>query len=248
MSNERLRDAMRRSGHDYESLGVAIGVDPKSVERWVTLGRVPFPRNQVDAARAVGEDSMWLWPTARNARQTDQAASSELVQLYPRRSMLTPDDWLRVFSIASTFIDVLVYAGLFLPEQVPAAVDLIKAKAADGVRVRLLLGEPSAAAVGVRGIEEGIGDAVATKVQNALSLMRRPLAKAPNVAVRLHGTTLYTSIYRGDDEMIANPHVIGLPAAQAPALHLRRLAPGGLFDTYAAAYDRVWEDSKPAWT
>lgn len=248
MTNERLRDAMRRAGHSYESLGAAAGMDPKSVERWVTKDVVPHARNRLAVAAEVHEEETWLWPTAANARRIEQAARSELVQLYPRRSMLTPDDWIRLLSKANAFIDVLVFAGLFLPEQVPNAISLIKSRAADGVRVRLLLGEPNSAAVAVRGVEEGIGDAVATKVQNALSLLRAPLAKAPNVAVRLHGTTLYTSIYRADDEMVANPHVVGLPAAQAPALHLRRLAPGGLFDTYTTAYDKVWEDAKPAWT
>lgn len=248
MTNERLRDAMRRKGHDYESLAAIVGVVPKTAERWVTRDRAGHACNRAAVARELGEDEAWLWPAATDGRRRDAAARSELVQLYPRRSMLTPDDWIRLFSKAAAFIDVLAYAGLFLPEQLPNAVELIKDKAADGVRVRLLLGDPSSAAVSVRGIEESIGDAVATKVRNALSLLRKPLAKAPNVAVRLHGMTLYTSIYRSDDEMISNPHVVGLPAAQAPALHLRRLAPGGLFDTYAAAYDRVWEDAKPAWT
>lgn len=248
MANERLRDALDRSGHSYESLGALIGVDPKSVQRWVTHDRVPHGRNRHATAQALSESDSWLWPTAVDAERAEQAARSELVQLYPRRAGLTPEDWARLFSKATTFIDVLVYAGLFLPEQMPAALELIKAKAGDGVRVRLLLGEPTSAAVAVRGVEEGIGDAVAIKVRNALSLLKRPLAKAQNVTVRLHGTTLYTSIYRADDEMIVNPHVIGLPAAQAPALHLRRVAVGGLFDTYAAAYDRVWDDAKPAWT
>jgi hypothetical protein len=247
MTNERLRDALARSGHSYESLGELIDVDAKSIQRWVALDRVPHGRNRHTAADILGEKDTWLWPNAPGAR-SEQAAQSELVQLYPRRSALTYDDWIRFFSRATTFLDVLVYAGLFLPEHMPGAIDLIKDKAAAGVRVRLLLGEPGSAAVAVRGVEEGIGDAVETKVRNALSLLKRPLVKASNVTVRLHGTTLYTSIYRIDDEMIANPHVIGLPAAQAPALHLRRIATGGLFDTYATAYDRVWDDAKPAWT
>lgn len=248
LPNERLRDAMRRAGHTYDSLGEKIGADPKTIERWITTGRIPYGRNRRGTALELGESETWLWPSTQTARQAEQAAKSELVQIYPRRSMLTPDDWMRLFSKATAYIDVLVYAGLFLPEQMPMAVELLRTKAADGARVRLLLGEPNSAAVATRGIEEGIDDAVATKVQNALSLLRHSLVKATNVSVRLHSTTLYTSMYRSDDEMIANPHVIGLPAAQAPALHLRRLVPGGLFDTYALAYDRVWEDAKPAWT
>lgn len=248
MANERLRAALNTSGHSYESLGERIGVDPKSIERWVTLDRVPHGRNRRRAAEALEEREGWLWPSALSAAQTERAARSELVQLYPRRSMLTLDDWSRMFGKAAAFVDILVYAGLFLPEQLPSAVDLINAKAADGVRVRLLLGDPDCQAVAVRGTEEGIGDAVATKIRNSLALFKRTLTDAPSVGVRLHSTTLYTSIYRVDDEMIANPHVVGLPAGQSPALHLRRLAAGGLFDTYAAAYDGVWDEARPAWT
>lgn len=115
-----------------------------------------------------------------------------------------------------------------------------------GARVRLLMGDPESPAVALRGEEEGIGEAVATKTRNALSLVSRLLGEGSGVQLRLHATTLYTSIYRADDTMIANPHVLGLPAAQAPALHLRRLSAGGLFDTYAAMYDRVWDVAKPA--
>ena len=63
--------------------------------------------------------------------------------------------------------------------------------------------------------------------------------------MRLHATTLYTSIYRGDDHMIASGHVLGLPGAQSPALELRHLATGDLFDTYTACFERVWAGAKP---
>jgi hypothetical protein len=68
------------------------------------------------------------------------------------------------------------------------------------------------------------------------------------IAVRLHATTLYTSIYRFDDDMLVNLHVYGLPAAHAPLLHLRRLSEGELFCTYSDAYERVWPEAIPAWS
>jgi hypothetical protein len=112
------------------------------------------------------------------------------------------------------------------------------------VKVRILLGDPDCAAVRVRGEEEGIGSAVAIKCRNALDLYNR-LAGTP-AQIRQHATTLYTSIYRSDDQMIASPHVLGLPGAQAPALHLRAIGIGDLFQTYAASFERVWERAKPA--
>jgi hypothetical protein len=86
---------------------------------------------------------------------------------------------------------------------------------------------------------------VPTKVRNALDLLRLALDDVPGVSIRQHGTTLYTSIYRADDRMIANTHAHGLPAAQAPALHLHRLSAGGLFDTHVKMFDRIWDDAEP---
>jgi transcriptional regulator with XRE-family HTH domain len=248
MSNERLRDAVLSAGESATSIGEQLGVDPKTVERWITQGRTPYARHRIRLAELLDQRETYLWPDAISQERADRASRSELVELFPRRALINPGEYQRLFEEANAFIDILVYAGLFLPEQNPHLVDLLRGKGADGARVRILLGDPTSQAVYVRGFEEGIDDAVATKVRNAITLLKKPLAKAKGVTVRVHGTTLYTSIYRGDDEMFANPQVYGLPAAQAPALRLRRLSAGGLFETYAAMYDRVWEHAKPAWT
>lgn len=48
--------------------------------------------------------------------------------------------------------------------------------------------------------------------------------------------------------MIVNSHVYGQGAAYSPTLHLRRLAGGALFDTYAQSFERVWETATaPRW-
>lgn len=248
MSNERLRDAILSAGESAASIGERIGVDAKTVERWITTGRTPYARHRIRVAELLGQRESYLWPDAISPERADRASRSELVELYPRRGLVAPGQFERLLSEAATFIDILVYAALFLPEQNPHLIELLREKGASGTRVRVLLGDPASQAVQVRGAEEGIDDAVATKVRNTIALVKKPLAQARGVSVRLHGTTLYTSIYRGDDEMLANPHVYGLPAAQAPALRLRRLSAGGLFDTYATMYDRVWENAEPAWS
>jgi hypothetical protein len=40
MANERLRSAMAKAQADIEAITQATGVDPKTVQRWLT-GRVP---------------------------------------------------------------------------------------------------------------------------------------------------------------------------------------------------------------
>jgi hypothetical protein len=71
-------------------------------------------------------------------------------------------------------------------------------------------------------------------------------AQCPGIEFRFHKTTLYNSIFRFDGEMIVNMHVYGVPGAHAPALHLRKLGAGDLFDTYAKSFVDVWALSKPA--
>jgi hypothetical protein len=246
MPNDRLRDALLSKGLTPEGVAERLGVDPKTVERWITTGRTPYPRYRHAISVMVGEGEVYLWPGALPADRWTEIAASEIVQVYPHRAAMPGDLWLRMLKGADTCIDVLVYAGLFLPEQNARLLALLRERAAAGTKVRILLGDPESGAVNLRGAEEGIGDAMAGKVRNVLVLYR-PIADIPGIEVRLHATTLYNSVFRFDEEMFVNSHVYGVPAASAPVLHLRRLSAGDLFDTYADSFDRVWGGGRPAW-
>jgi hypothetical protein len=47
--------------------------------------------------------------------------------------------------------------------------------------------------------------------------------------------------------MLVNHHVLGLPAAHAPVMHVRQLDSGDLFSTYADTFERVWSNAVPVW-
>ncbi|MBB4890932.1 hypothetical protein FHS38_007025 [Streptomyces netropsis] len=79
----------------------------------------------------------------------------------------------------------------------------------------------------------------------ALVMHYRPLVGVPGIDVRTHGTTLYNSLYRADDQVIVNAHVWGVNAYGAPVWHLRRNGDGGMFDTYASSFDAVWATANP---
>jgi hypothetical protein len=147
---------------------------------------------------------------------------------------------------ATDRIGILVFAGLFFPEQDPRLPKIFKRKAAGGCRVEILLGDPDCDAVALRGAEERVGDAMAAKIRNVLALYE-PLRGTDGVELRFHTTALYNSIYMFDDEMLVNTHVYGVTAPHAPVLHLRRLSGGELFDTYADSLDRVWAGSRAVW-
>jgi hypothetical protein len=151
--------------------------------------------------------------------------------------------WYELLESTRERLDLLVHAGLFLSDGRADFSALVRRKAEDGVQVRLLFGDPDSDAVRIRGLEEGIADGLAARIRLSLSYMREAFS-APGVTVRLHGTTLYNSLYRYDDEMLVNTHAYGEPAARSPVLHLRRLPGGRLFDHYVASFERVWQSAK----
>ena len=244
--NERLRTAMLRTGTTTDDLAACCGVDVKTVERWLTLGRVPHRAHRWDASRRLGYDDDYLWPDApgRGQERRAEASQSELVRVYPDRGSIPREAWHRLFSGAREDIGILVYAALFLAEDAGTR-RLLADQARAGVRVRLLFGDPSCAAVGQRGEEEGIGAAaIGAKIRNVLALFR-PLAQDGLAEVRLHGTVLYNSIYHADDQVLVNAHVYGNVANCAPVLHLRKISGGSMVTTYVDSFTRIWDEAKP---
>ncbi|MBK3629154.1 helix-turn-helix transcriptional regulator [Streptomyces sp. MBT49] len=243
MSNERLRSALLASGMTVQDLAEEIKVNPKTVERWITQGKVPYRRHQYATASVLRVDVTTLWDDSRTAETAMDLAKAEIATVYPHRHNVPPHLWRELYARAQKSLDLLVYSGLFLSED-PAFHDLLTSKVAAGVRVRILLGDPDSAAVRQRGIDEGhrIMDG---KIRNALLLYRPLMASCPEIGFRLHDSTLYNSVYRADDEMLVNPHVYGIGAYMAPVLHLRRLPGGGLFDTYTNSIERTWENARP---
>ena len=235
---------MYRGGLSGADAAAALQVDAKTVERWITLGRTPYPKHRHSLAALLRETERYLWPDALPPQRAAVVGESEVVRVYPHRNDVEYEVWTRLLDSAEARIDILVYAGMFLTEN-PGFVPAVRAKGASGVRVRLLYGEPTSREIIRRSTDEGIGkSAISAKIRNALALVR-PLDGEPGVEIRCHSTPLYNSIYRYDDEMIVNTHVYGLPAPHSPALHLRRLSAGDLFRTYAQSFDAVWETAKP---
>ncbi len=76
---------MAAGGWTYATLAHEVEIDPKSVERWVNLGRTPRRATALQAAKALGEDVHALWPALRQARPA-RAISPELVALYEQRA------------------------------------------------------------------------------------------------------------------------------------------------------------------
>jgi transcriptional regulator with XRE-family HTH domain len=242
MPNERLRAALLQRGLSTTGLAEKLAVDHKTVERWVS-GRIPYRRHRFAIAEQLGVDEVYLWPDALSRDQVAAASASELVAVYPHRTEVPRDVWGRLFEEAEAEIGVLVYSGLWLAEDSGVQRTLAE-KARAGVRVRILLGDPASSEVAERGGEEGIGEAMAAKIRNALA-MYRPLRALEGVEIRFHSTVLYNSIYRADDQILVNTHLYGLPAAHAPVWHFRKVPGGEVAAAYLESFERVWDIAQP---
>ena len=160
MANDRLRDSLLRDGLTPADVANRLGVDRKTVERWITAGRTPYRQHRYALAAMLRESETHFWPGALGVDRRSEVGRSEVINIYAHRADSPADMWTKLLDGAKERIDVLVYAGLFLAEQDPGLVRRLVQKADDGVAIRLLFGDPDSDAVASRGAEERIGEAL----------------------------------------------------------------------------------------
>ena len=238
--NEPLRRALLRARLREDDVAARLGVDPKTVRRWLN-GRVPYPHNRAAIAELVDADEADLWPDAGGLLAA-RSRPEELGKVYPHRWAVPREVWVRLFGSAEYEIAILAYSALFLAEDA-GILRILADKGRAGVTVRIALGDPDGPHATQRD-EEGIGEATPAKNRNAL-LLYQPLGTVQNIEIRLHRTVLYNSIYRADDELLVNQNTYGIPAAQAPVFCLCDADGGEMAALYLDSFERVWAGSAP---
>jgi hypothetical protein len=76
-------------------------------------------------------------------------------------------------------------------------------------------------------------------------VLYKALLAAEGTEFRFHQTILYNSIYRGDDQLLVNTHVYGVPAFRAPVWHLRKVAGGEITAVYLESFEKTWDSAVP---
>ena len=239
--NEPLRRALLRARLREDDVAARLGVDPKTVRRWLN-GRLPYPHNRAAIAELVGADEAELWPDVGGMLAV-RVRPEELGTVYPYRWAVPREVWVRLFGSAEREIAILAYSALFLADDA-GMLRILADKGRAGIAVRIALADPDGLYAAERGEEEGIDAAVPAKIRNALTLFR-PLSAVENIEIRLHRTVLYNSIYRADGELLVNQHSYGIPAAQAPVFCLCDTDGGEMTALYVDSFERVWDSSAP---
>ncbi|MFE5563369.1 hypothetical protein ACFQ68_00150 [Amycolatopsis japonica] len=166
---------------------------------------------------------------------------ADMVALYAHRASVPKRLWMDLLTGAQERIDLFANASLFLPEDNPETIQIIKNKAKSGVKIRILLGDPGQPAMELRGKEERLFEGLVGRIRMALAYYR-PLIGIDGVDFRLHGTSLYNSVFRYDNQMLVNQHIYGTYGYIAPILHLRKTPESDLFDTYMRSLNLVWDE------
>jgi hypothetical protein len=235
-----LRRALFLARLSEEDVAAQLDVDPKTVRRWLE-GRLPYPRHRLAMSRLVEVDESDLWPGVHAARVA-QAQPEEIKAVYPHRWAVPHAVWRELFESAQLEIDILAYSALFLVDDVDL-LGVFADKARAGVRVRIALAAPDSAHIAERGAQGGISDSIDAKIRNALTLYKT-LLDVGNVELRLHQTTLHSSLYLADNDLLVNQHAYGILAANSIVFHLRRGDANDMFTRYVESFVKVWSASK----
>lgn len=248
--NDRLVQRLHAKGLSSQRFATAVGVDIKSVRRWLADSDYRIREHNAHRASEVLDCTPHdLWPnqyppSTASAVATASAGGPFTATLYASRTQLPITMWQQHFADATTGIDILVLAATFLFETLDGFLDTLLAAAARGVTVRFLVGDPDTPTTILRGEEEGIGEAVIARCRTSVELLA-PHAGTPGLDIRTHDTALYTSIFRVDDAMIVNFHIYGSAGRNNPVLVLSRHHEPRLWATLEDAFTQVWDHARP---
>ncbi|OBS03352.1 hypothetical protein A9W98_09930 [Mycobacterium gordonae] len=241
--NRQLRAQIERTRLGVQELADLIAVDAKTVERWLSGETAPYPQNARRTAEVLDCDPADLWPDLFPI-MTPPSAGTVAVSVYSSRADVPITVWKQLFEDAAEHLDILVYGGTFLFDGLPRFTKMLAATAERGVAVRFIIGDPECATVMQRGAEEGIGAALAARCRMTLTRLQ-PLSDTSGLEIRTHTTPLYTSMFRADDTLIANPHLYGAPASDNPAIVIKRDDAPDLWNDHRLAFERVWNTARP---
>jgi hypothetical protein len=228
------------------ALARAVGVDEKTVERWVAQdGRVPHPRHRWAACEALGVDEAVLWPEAIRAA-VKTGPDREIAAVYPYRSACPASLWRKLITSATREITLAGYTSYFLWIEQPNLGAALRRKAGQGCKVRFLVGDPDSEVTRHRETVEATSLTVSTRIAVTLEQLER-LRGTGGIEARFSDRHVALSVFTFDREMIVTPHLASLPGHLSPAFHLRRCQDDGVFDRFTMHVQALWDGARNVW-
>jgi transcriptional regulator with XRE-family HTH domain len=151
MTRSNLEMRLDAAGLTAEQFADIVGVDPKTVQRWVA-GRTPHRRHRATAARALDLTEHDLWPDETPAvAEDDPHRRSDVIASWAAADQQGAPDLAEVVASARGQVDVLDNANRLLCDELMIAALLQTASPTCPVRV--LVHTPRRALVPLVGVE-----------------------------------------------------------------------------------------------
>lgn len=238
--NEALKAALDSADVSPAVLARRVGVDVKTVRRWVSTGRPPHEETRMRVAEVLGVSADSLWPQA--VRSTLKlGADREIVATYPFRNLCPTSVWAGLLDGARKRIVMAGYTSYFLWQDHPRIADRLKAKAAAGCEIRFLLGDPDSQMTREREELEGVPLTVSTRIRITLDQLAK-MQPAPGIEARFSDSPahLSQSVFIFDDHLLYTPHIGDGLGHESPLMHFRRLEEDGLYDRFSTHVGVLW--------
>jgi len=244
VANEALRRALAERRMTPAELARKVGVDPKTVARWLANeARLPHPRHRFAVCEILEVDEAMIWPLAVRAA-VKTGPDREIHRVYPTHGLVPKEVWQHVISGATRELTLFGYAPYWLAREVRDLEGILRRSAAAGVRIRVITGDPDNPIVAADEASTGLPLTLTSRIQQTRRMLE-PLRDLIEVRQSVFGYG--RSVYRGDDEALVDWWVHGTTGDDFPVLHLRRQQDGGMFDQVLLHAEKLWQDATPVW-
>ena len=234
--NETFCRAVLRARLTEEDIAARLGVDPKTVRRWIDGRALPYRRHRWALATMLDTAETDLWPELRSA----QPRPAEVVAVYPHLGTVPRDVWLHLFGSAKRNISLLDHLESSLARD-DRIITALAERARTAATIRICLADPAWPAAGQHAVGSPKADA------DGAHELYAPLRDSGEAEIRLHQGVLYSFIYRADDQVLVAQRVYGVAAPGGPVVHLQQGTGGDMFGSYADSFERTWSEARP-WT
>ena len=244
-ANQRLRSAMAAARLDIEGVAASLGVDPKTVQRWLA-GRTPRPRHRWELASLLHAQDETLWPGASasltGTPTRPYGADAEVSRVFA--SQADAEDEIRLLASNAGEIDLRILRGLGL---IALNGSLLRPAilAAGQVRVRVLLLDPDAEAAKRRAEEIGEPLEVFTAGIHLVQARLEELDRLAGVdlEIRTYQQMPVWRTIRIDQTMLVSSFDQEWEGRESPML---MPTPGGMLDRgFRRGFEVAWQDAQP---
>lgn len=244
MTNVVLRQALDDARMTMRDLATKVGVDVKTVERWVQEGRTPHPRHRWAATELLGVDEAVLWPESiRTAVKTGH--DREIVAVYPDRATVPKALWYKLITDAKESVTFAGYTNYFLWLEQANLGGALRRKVEQGTRVRFLVGDPASAVTRAREEIEAVAFTVSTRIRVTLDELEK--LRGCGIGARFGDRHIAMSVFQFDLDMLVSVHLANLMGHASPTLHIRRRQADGLYDRFAGHVEYLWGLGRDMW-